>query len=134
MISDPGYSAPPAVANHRSTRGIVVAGGVAIALALGLTVGFFAKPELDVASDTARPMAPVASGAQPGLTIRPGAPQAMAVVRPAGKLQVLPPDMAARSRAALAASAPQAVRDVSDVVADPAPASAPRTDPADDPR
>jgi uncharacterized protein YecT (DUF1311 family) len=128
-----GYSAPApvsaatGVAHHRPTRGVVVGAGIAIALALGLAVGLLAKPELDVASDTtARPMAPAAPGAQQGLTIQPGAVQAVATARPAGKLQVLPPDMAAAAaRTAPAMSAPSATRDVSDVVADPAPAAAP---------
>jgi uncharacterized protein YecT (DUF1311 family) len=138
MTSDPGfeplgratyhgYSAPSAFpaasgAHHRPIRGAVVGGGIAIALALGLAVGFLAKPDLDVAP--AKPMAPAPPGAQQGLTIEPGAPQALATVQPAtGKLQVLPPDMAARAApvpaSARAASAPPAVRDVSDIAADP---------------
>ncbi|MGZ3403303.1 MAG: lysozyme inhibitor LprI family protein [Phenylobacterium sp.] len=140
----PGYAAPsatlapPPVASvsHRPTRGVVVAGGIAIALGLGLAVGFMARPELDTASDIpARPMSAAAPGAQQGLTIQPGAPQAVATVKPSGKLQVLPPEMAGAARtipaAAPSAAAPAAVRDVSDVVREPAsaPPPAPRVDP-----
>ncbi len=113
--------------------------GVGIALALGLAVGLLAKPELDIAPDTpAKPMAPAASGAEQGLTIQPGAPQAMTAAPPrsAGKLQVLPPDMVARAAPppASAPAAPMAVRDVSDVVPDPEPAPEPRTSADDEPR
>ena len=104
MSSDPGFEEPtapaaPVVTHHRPTRGLVVGVGVGIALALGLAVGLLAKPELDIASDRpAKPMAPAAPGAQQGLTIQPGAPSAVAAAapRPTGKLEVLPPDMAAR--------------------------------------
>jgi hypothetical protein len=150
MTSDSGFESPfgygrradvaapeaPAVTHHRPTRGLVVGLGVGIALALGLTVGLLARPELDIASEApAKPMAPAAPGAQQGLTIQPGAPQvaATAVPRPAGKLQVLPPDMVARAAVVSARSAPMAVRDVSDVVADPEPTAEPKTA-DDDPR
>jgi len=144
MTRDPGFERPttpaaPGVTHHRPTRGLVVGVGVGIALALGLAVGLLAKPELDIASDApAKPMAPAAPGAQQGLTIQPGTPQALAaaVPRPAGKLQVLPPDMIARAAPAPASvrSAPLAVRDVSDVVTDPEPTAEPKTTADDEPR
>ena len=129
-----GYSMPiappapaPAAAYRRPIPGAVVAGGVAIALIAGLAVGYFAQPDAGAFDTVRKPMAPAPPGAQQGLMIEPGAPQtvAAAVPRPTGKLQVLPPDMAQAARRAApapSATAPSAVRDVSDVVADPTPA------------
>lgn len=126
----PAPFAPKAMA-HRPTNRAVVASGVAIALVLGLGVGYLAQPDLGAPETAARPMAPAPPGAQQGLTIQPGAPQAMAAVAPreSGKLEVLPPDMAraARQTAQVSApmAAPAAARDVSDIAADPPEASLP---------
>jgi len=115
----------PQVIRHRPTRGVVVASGIAIALALGLGVGYLAQPDLAGPDTAARPMAPAPPGAQQGLIIQPGAPQAMAEAtpHPTGKLEVLPPDMARAARQTAQASAPSAAtvaaRDVSDIAADP---------------
>ena len=115
------------------TPGVVVVSGVAVALVLGLGVGYFARPDLAGPDFAPKPMAPAAPGAQQGLTIQAGAPQAppAAIPHPAGKLQVLPPDMAEAAQRAVLAAAPAApaVRDVSDVVADPAPPPVAAADP-----
>lgn len=121
----------PQIAPPRPTRGVVVASGIAIALALGLGVGYLAQPDLGAPDAAYKPMAPAPPGAQQGLIIQPGAAQAVtapaSVPRATGKLEVLPPDMVRAARQATLASAPapvaatSAVRDVSDVTADPSP-------------
>jgi uncharacterized protein YecT (DUF1311 family) len=77
----------------RAPRAMIVGAGVLGALgalALGLALGFAVKPDLGTAS-TAAPMRPV--GASQPLSVEVNAPAAPAPVKPAGKLEVLPPDM-----------------------------------------
>jgi uncharacterized protein YecT (DUF1311 family) len=75
-----------------SPRAIVVGAGVVGALALGLGLGFAARPDLGAAPAHA-PMQPASVAAQP-LSVEVNPPAPPEAVRPAGKLEVLPPDMA----------------------------------------
>lgn len=86
-----------------STRNLML-GGVGAALALGLLFGALAKPEIKTPEGPARaPMQPVPSAAN--LPIEVGAPPPEQVVQPAGKLEVLPPDLARQARAQAQAQA-----------------------------
>ena len=73
-------------------RAMIVGAGVLAALALGLGLGFAAKPDLGSAPARA-PMQPANVATQP-LSVEVNPPAPPAAVRPAGKLEVLPPDMA----------------------------------------
>jgi uncharacterized protein YecT (DUF1311 family) len=100
-----GGLTPPRRRGLDAPRAAIVGGGVLAALALGLGLGFATKPELATAP-TLAPMQPVAGG-QP-LSVQVNPPTSPAPVKPAGKLEVLPPDMAqaAAQRASQAPAQP----------------------------
>jgi uncharacterized protein YecT (DUF1311 family) len=88
---------------HRPPSGLLAAAGVAAALLLGVGLGFLARPELIGRAPPAAPgAAPPAALASPGAAQVPIAiaspPPAQAAPRPRGKLQTLPPEMAAAER------------------------------------
>lgn len=93
MTTDPIGPPPNGRIGRRfpTPRAVVVGAGVLGALALGIGLGFAAKPDLGAAHAPA-PMSPV-SAAQP-LSVEVDAPAPPVAVKSAGKLEVLPPDMA----------------------------------------
>lgn len=94
--SDP--SPAPEVPPWRRPKVIAL---VASACALGLAAGLWATPKLAVSSRAPEPMKPVSTlppGAAVQIVIAPGEPP-LEVVTP-GRLEVLPPDMAAAADAA----------------------------------
>src|ERR1700761_6994968 len=93
MTIDPIGPVPESRIAHRlaAPRAMIISAGGLGALALGIGLGFAAKPDLGTAS-TPAPMRPV-TASQP-LSVEVNAPAPPAPVRPAGKLEVLPPDMA----------------------------------------
>jgi uncharacterized protein YecT (DUF1311 family) len=113
---------PPRTQAPRRPRGLprraLVAGGVAVALLLGLALGFLARPELIGGGTPAPKAAPPTSLAPPGaaqvpIAMAPPAP-AQPAPQPRGKLQTLPPELAAAERGAAhpqaASPAPEAAQ------------------------
>ena len=88
----------------RTPRAATVGAGVLAALALGLGLGFLTKPKL-AAPEAAAPMRAVTPAAG-GLDVQVNAPTPPQVVKPAGKLEVLSPEMARDAARAEAAAAP----------------------------
>jgi hypothetical protein len=72
---------------------VTIGVGVGGALALGLLVGVFAKPDLAQPS-LRKPMQPVTPDAGLPIVVNAPRPKAPLAVKPAGKLEVLSPDMA----------------------------------------
>jgi hypothetical protein len=109
----PGFSSAPPEAPEADPRrarpfprAATIGGGVAAALALGLALGFVARPHLAL-PPTAAPMRAVTAAPQDGgqtMNIEMSAAPPTPVARPDGKLEVLAPDMA--RQAADAAPAP----------------------------
>ena len=97
-------------------KAMTVGIGVGGALALGLLVGLFAKPDLGASRTGAAATAPMravtpASATMP-VVVNPATPEAPLAVKSNGKLEVLPPDMARAAQSPLlpvtASLAPQA--------------------------
>jgi uncharacterized protein YecT (DUF1311 family) len=90
-------------------KAVTVGGGVAAALALGLGFGFLAKPDL-IRSAGKAPMHPAAvsedNQATPKMNIEVNRPPPAPVVKPAGPLEVLPPDMARNASRPIGTSMP----------------------------
>jgi len=110
-----GFAGPPPAAAQPMRdpralgprRAVTVGAGVLGALALGLGLGFLARPHL-ASPEPAAPMRAVtpATGALDVEVNAPTAPQAVA--RPAGKLEVLSPDLASNARRAAQFAIPAA--------------------------
>ena len=96
----PGAAKAPPQARRGVSRNMLV-GGVAGAAVLGLLFGVFARPELAHAPSR-EPMQPVTASAEAGATPVPVEVAAVTpppLPEPAGKLEVLPPDLARAARA-----------------------------------
>jgi uncharacterized protein YecT (DUF1311 family) len=108
----PQPPAPVAPPVSRRPRAFTIGLGVAAALALGLGLGFLTRPHLaqPAASGPMRAVTPTAdstaaaSEGQIPIQLRP--PPPLPPVRSAGKLEVLPPELARSAPRAPAASAP----------------------------
>lgn len=116
-------------------RALTAAGGVAVAVALGLGLGLLAKPDLIHPGPTA-PMRAVTGSAEdatpPKVDIEVNRPPPLPAVKSAGRLDVLPPDLARSAARPIPTSAPAPELAQG---ATPAPVPAPRalaTDPACD--
>jgi len=125
------YRLPPRPRGRGVSRGMLL-GGVGAAVGLGLLFGFFAKPEFAEAP-TRAPMAPVTRTAEETVTTPVLVEVAAATPAPApkaaGKLEVLPPDLARAAQArstTFPASPPTAPPRSQPVVDLPEPAPAPR--------
>lgn len=111
-------------------KAMTVGIGVGGALALGLLVGVFAKPDLGASRTGAATTAPMRAGTPASATmpvvVNPATPEAPLLVKSNGKLEVLPPDMALAAQRPLlpvtASLAPQAAPQTA--AGDPACASA----------
>jgi uncharacterized protein YecT (DUF1311 family) len=124
---------------------VTAGGGVAVAVALGLGLGFLAKPDLIHPAPTAPMRAVVGSpedATPPKVDIEVNRPPPPSPVKSAGRLDVLPPDLARSAPRLTATSAPEVAAQVTGLpvrklapVETPAPVPAPRavfTDPACD--
>jgi uncharacterized protein YecT (DUF1311 family) len=120
----PERRAPPA---RPIPRAVTVGGGVAVAVALGLGLGFLAKPDLIHPAPIA-PMRAVTAAAEdatpPRVDIEANRPPPPPAVKSAGRLDVLPPDLARSAQRPTAASSLAQIET-------PAPVPAPRTMAAD---
>ena len=99
----PGAPLPQAgrVPRRRLSRGALIGGGVAAAVALGLGFGFLARPHLGDPTAPAAPMQPVSPAeAERRMSIEIAAPPPAPVVASAGKLEVLPAGVARSAPAA----------------------------------
>jgi len=115
-----GFSAAPAQPRPGARslsipKPVTIAAGVGGALALGLLVGLFAKPDLGT-SHPAAPMRAVTPATEkvPVVVNAPAPPTPLAV-KPAGRLEVLPPDMARTAERPMAVSAPRPAAPILDV-------------------
>src|SRR5438552_6937279 len=99
-FSDAPPAVPPPRRSRRPPRRAMIAGGVIAALALGLGFGFLAKPNLRPAAPDAPMRAVTPAAGAMDIEVNPPAP--LPAVKPAGKLEVLPPDMAQSARPAQA--------------------------------
>lgn len=88
----------------RAPRALTIAGGVIGAVAFGLALGFLAKPDLGH-STAGAPMHAVAP-ATGAMNIEVNSPPPPPPARPAGKLEVLPPDLARGATPPTETSAP----------------------------
>jgi len=89
-------------------RAATIGGGIAAAVALGLALGYFARPHL-AQPTTPTPMRAVTPAAGGTLPVEVNAPVPPPPLKSAGKLEVLPPDLARnapRAPAALPAAPP----------------------------
>jgi uncharacterized protein YecT (DUF1311 family) len=106
-----GFAGGPASENRAPPRArprrALLAGGVAGALALGVAFGLMMRPQLISANAPAKPSAPAAApasaapaaaAAQVPISMR-APPKPEPIPRAPGKLQTLPPEMAAAARA-----------------------------------
>ena len=89
----PAEEAEPAPRAWRVPRTATIGAGVAAAVALGLALGFLSKPHL-AQPTTPTPMRAVTPSAGGTLPVEVNAPAPPPPVRSAGKLEVLPPDLA----------------------------------------
>jgi uncharacterized protein YecT (DUF1311 family) len=100
---------PPALLRQGPPRRVLLIGGVAAALMLGVGFGFWARPELGSKARPA-PAAPAPAPAAPSAGQMPIAvvprPAPEPLPRAPGRLQTLPPDMAAAARAQAQARLP----------------------------
>jgi len=92
---------PPAPSRPRISRNLLL-GGVAAAAALGVVLGFVARPDLAPPAVRA-PMQPAARTST--LAIEVNKPVILPAPKATGRLEVLPPDLAARSTPRMAATA-----------------------------
>jgi uncharacterized protein YecT (DUF1311 family) len=101
---EPAASAPEPQRRRLPTRTLMI-GGVIAALVLGVLFGLLARPQLVGSKPT---MSPATTAAPPAPAVAPGAAQVPIAVNPPpapeplprapGRLETLPPDMAAASR------------------------------------
>jgi len=116
-------------------RAMTAGGGMAVAVALGLGLGFLAKPDLIHPAPTA-PMRAVTAQAEedatlPKVAIEVNRPPPLPAVKSAGRLDVLPPDLARGAQRPITAFPPTPVAPRFTQVETPAPLPAPRTAAAD---
>ena len=107
-VAPPHAVAPTGAARAwKPPRAATVAAGVGGALVLGLAFGFLAKPDLGRShlGEPMRAVTPATATAQPTMAIEVNAPRPPAPVKSAGKLEVLPPEMARNAPRAMPAYA-----------------------------
>jgi uncharacterized protein YecT (DUF1311 family) len=89
----------------------MVVGGVGAAVALGLVLGIAARPNIGQHGLKPVPMQPVTRASTDTIDIEVNKPAVLPAPKPMGRLEVLPPDLAAAARPAVVAVAPAARMD-----------------------
>jgi uncharacterized protein YecT (DUF1311 family) len=95
--------AAPRLSRPRASRKLLL-GGVAAAAALGLVLGFAARPNLVQPASKPAPMQPAARASTETLDIEINKPVIVPAPKPTGRLEVLPPDLARSAPRVVAAS------------------------------